>query len=67
MAKIKKQNLKEYLKQIEEITTWFDERDEIDIEEALEKVKQAARLIKASKNRLAQVENEFKEIKKTVK
>jgi len=67
MAQAKKQNLKEYLKQIEEITTWFDERDEVDIEEALEKVKQAARLIKASKNRLAQVENEFKEIKKTVK
>ena len=67
MAKAKKQNLKEYLKQIEKITTWFDDRDEIDIEEALEKVKQAARLIKASKDKLAQVQNEFKEIKKTVK
>ncbi len=67
MVQAKKQNLKEYLKQIEKITTWFDAQDEIDIEEALEKVKQATKLIKASKDKLAQVENEFKEIKKTVK
>ncbi len=67
MVQAKKQNLKEYLKQIEKITTWFDAQDEIDIEEALEKVKQATKLIKVSKDKLAQVENEFKEIKKTVK
>jgi len=66
MAKDKKQNLKEYLVEIDKITTWFEDREEIDIEEALEKVKQAAKLIKASKDKLAQVENEFKEIKKTV-
>ena len=66
MAQDKKQNLKEYLIQIEKITTWFEDRDEIDIEEALEKVKQAAKLIKASKDKLTQVENEFKEVKKTV-
>ena len=66
MAQPKKQNLKEYLIQIEKITTWFEDQDEIDIEEALEKVKQAAKLIKASKDKLAQVENEFKEIKKKV-
>lgn len=64
MAQIKKQSLKEYLKQIEEITSWFDNQEELDIEEALEKVEQAAKLIKASKDKLAQVENEFKEIKK---
>ena len=66
MVQPKKQNLKEYLIQIEKITTWFEDQDEIDIEEALEKVKQAAKLIKASKDKLAQVENEFKEIKKKV-
>lgn len=66
MAQDKKQSLKEYLIQIEKITTWFDDRDEIDIDEALEKVKEAAKLIKASKDKLAQVENEFKEIKNTV-
>ena len=64
MAKTKKQDLKKYLKEIEEITTWFDDQDEIDIEEALGKVEQAAKLIKASKDKLAQVENEFEEIKK---
>ena len=66
MVQPKKQNLKEYLIQIEKITTWFEDQDEIDIEEALEKVKQAAKLIKASKDKLAQVEDEFKEIKKKV-
>ena len=66
MAKTKKQDLKKYLKEIEEITTWFDDQDEIDIEEALGKVEQAAKLIKASKDMLAKVENDFKEIKKIV-
>jgi len=66
MAKTKKQNLKEYLKQIQKITEWFDAQEEIDIEEALKKVKQATALIKASKDKLTQVENEFKEIKKAV-
>jgi len=63
MAQDKKQNLKEYLQQIEKITAWFDDQDEIDIEEAFEKVKQASKLIKASKDKLTQVENEFEEIK----
>ena len=60
----KKHNLKEYLKQIEKITAWFDDQEEIDIEEALKKVKEASGLIKLGKERLAEIENEFKEIRK---
>lgn len=57
-------NLNINLKRLAEITEWFDKREEIDVEEGLEKVKEAVSLIKASKERLKAVENEFEEIKK---
>ncbi len=57
-------NLNESLKQLSEITEWFDSREEIDVEEGLEKVKEAVLLIKESKARLKAIENEFEEIKK---
>ena len=47
-----------------EITEWFDNQEEIDAEEGLKKVKEAAGLIKTSKTRLKEIENEFEEIKK---
>jgi len=59
-----KNNLNENLKKLEEISKWFDNSQEIDVEEGLEKVKEAATLIKESKARLLQIENEFEEIKK---
>lgn len=66
MAKEKtdSKNLNDNLKQLAEITDWFDNREEIDVEEGLEKVKEAVSLIKASKTRLKAIENEFEEIKK---
>lgn len=57
-------NLNGNLKRLAEITEWFDQQKEIDVEEGLNKVKEAAELIKASKERLKAVENEFEEIKK---
>lgn len=59
-------NLNVSLKRLAEITGWFDSREEIDVEEGLEKVKEAVSLIKASKERLKAVENEFEEIKKEI-
>lgn len=59
-------NLNSNLKQLSEITDWFENQEEIDIEEGLKKVKEAAVLIKASKERLKVIENEFEEIKKEV-
>jgi len=59
-------NLNKNLKRLSEITTWFDEQKEIDVEEGLKKVKEAVELIKASKSRLKEVENEFEEIKKEI-
>ena len=59
-------NLNNSLKRLFEITEWFDNQEEIDVEEGLKKVKEAAELIKASKERLKIVENEFEEIKKEI-
>ncbi|MEK9135358.1 MAG: exodeoxyribonuclease VII small subunit [Patescibacteria group bacterium] len=61
-----KKDLSSNLKRLSEITDWFENQEEIDVEEGLEKVKEAAALIKSSKERLKVVENEFEEIKKSV-
>lgn len=58
-------NFKDQLKEISAILEWFDSQEELDLEAALEKIKKAGELIKMSKNRLVQIENEFREIKKT--
>ncbi|MEA3453014.1 MAG: hypothetical protein U9Q96_01600 [Patescibacteria group bacterium] len=60
------QNLTKNLKQLADITTWFDNQEEVDIEEGLTKVKQAAALIKISRKRLKLIENEFEEISKDI-
>ena len=57
-------NLNNSLKRLSEITEWFDNQEEIDVEEGLKKVKEAVELIKTSKERLKTIENEFEEIKK---
>ena len=59
-------NLSSNLKQLSKITEWFENQEDIDIEEGLKKVKEAVVLIKASKERLKTIENEFEEIKKEV-
>ncbi len=64
MAQKDNRNLKTYLQQIEKIVAWFDSQEEIDLEKALEKIKEAEQLISASKERLMEVDNEFREIKK---
>ena len=65
MAKEKSdtKNLNNSLKRLSEITEWFDNQEEIDVEEGLKKVKEAAELIKVSKERLKTIENEFEEMK----
>ena len=59
-------NLNSNLQKLGEISEWFDNRGEVDVEEGLEKVKEAIVLIKESKERLKQIENEFEEIKKEI-
>ncbi len=59
-------NLQETIKKLEEISIWFTSQKELDVEEGLNKVKEAAILIKASRERLKAVENAFEEIKKEI-
>ena len=59
-------NLNENLKKLEQISLWFDNSKEVDVEEGLNKVKEAVILIKQSKERLKEIENEFEEIKKEI-
>ena len=59
-------NLKETIKKLEEIANWFASQKELDVEQGIEKVKEAAQLIKESKERLVAVENQFEEIKKEI-
>ncbi len=59
-------NLSENLSKLSEIADWFDTQDEVDVEEGLTKVKEAAGLIKQSRARLQEIENEFEEIKRDI-
>ncbi len=61
-----KSNLSSDLKRLSQIAEWFDTQKDLDVEEGLQKVKEAAALIKACKERLREVENEFVEIKKDI-
>lgn len=61
-----KNNLSDNLKSLSKIAQWFEDQEEIDIEEGLQKVKEAARMIKQGKSRLKEIENEFEEIKKEI-
>ncbi len=59
-------NLSDTLKKLAKIVDWFESQDELDVEKGLEYVKEGVSLIKISRERLSEIENEFKEIKKTI-
>lgn len=59
-----KENLSESLKKIQGIISWFEDQVEVDVEKGLEKVKEGAALIKTSRKRLEEIENEFEVVKK---
>lgn len=59
-----KMNLSESLKKVQEIIHWFDNQEEVDVEKGLEKIKEGTVLIKDSRARLKEIENEFEVVKK---
>jgi len=61
---MEKLNLSESLKKLEAITEWFNDQQEVDVEKGLEKVKEGVQLVKTSRVRLQEVENEFEDVKK---
>ena len=55
----KKETIKEQLRALEEIASWFEKEEDFDVEEGLEKVKEGEELVKKLKDRIKKVENEF--------
>ncbi|MFA5013791.1 MAG: hypothetical protein WC520_04520 [Candidatus Paceibacterota bacterium] len=62
----KEKNLGQNLKKLNQIAEWFENQEEVDVEEGLEKIKEAAKIIKETKKSFEEVENEFEEIKKDI-
>lgn len=60
----KKIDLSKNLKKLDEISSWFEDQKELNVEEGLKKVKEALTLVKESKKELQNVKNEFEEIEK---
>jgi len=63
MTENKKIKISESLGKLEKIVDWFEQQEDVDVEEGLRKVKEGATIIKDLKARLKEVENEFNEIK----
>ncbi len=59
-------NLSENLKKLQDIADWFDAQENVDIEAGLVKVKESVTLIKESRARLADVQNQFNEVKREI-
>lgn len=57
-------NLSESLKKVQDIIAWFDNQEDVDVEKGLEKIKEGTVLIKDSRARLKEIENEFEVVKK---
>ncbi len=61
--KKEKGSIQSALKELEAITKWFEKDDDFDVEEGLVKVKEGVALVGELKERLAVVENEFRELR----
>jgi hypothetical protein len=59
-----KERIADSLAKLENIIRWFDDQDQVDVQEGLAKVREGAGLVKELRSRLKTVENEFQELKK---
>ncbi|HXV26535.1 MAG TPA: exodeoxyribonuclease VII small subunit [Candidatus Paceibacterota bacterium] len=59
-----KNDIAKSLRELERIVAWFDEQEQVDVQQGLEKVREGAVLVKELRTRLKEVENEFNEVKK---
>ncbi len=57
-----KMHLRESLDKLDDIVQWFDRQDNVDVEEGIKKIKEGVELIKASRERLKEIENEFEHL-----
>lgn len=63
-AKKEKSKITEDLAKLKKIVEWFEAREEVDVEEGLEKVKEGSEIVKRLKTRMGEIENEFEMVKK---
>lgn len=63
-TKKEKGKITEDLEKLKAIVDWFESRDEVDVEEGLEKVKEGSEIVKRLRARMREVENEFEAVKK---
>jgi hypothetical protein len=59
-----KESISQSLEKLEKLIKWFDEQDQVDVQEGLDKVREGAVLVKELRTKLKTVENEFEELKK---
>lgn len=59
-----KEKISESLEKLEKLVKWFDEQDQVDVQEGLDRVREGAVLVKDLRAKLKTVENEFEELKK---
>lgn len=62
-AKKKELNFSEAFKELEEITSWFDSEEQLDLDSGLKKFERGLELAEDLKKKLAEVENKVEEIK----
>jgi len=62
-AKKKELNFSEAFKELEEITSWFDSEEQLDLDAGLKKFERGLELAEDLKKKLAEVENKVEEIK----
>ena len=63
-AKKTKTDIASSLAKLEDIIRWFDEQEDVQVQEGLTKVREGAVLVKELRAQLKDVENEFQEVKK---
>lgn len=55
------------MSKLQEIVSWFEQQENIDLEEGIKKVKEGAEHLKIAKNQLKEIDNEFKELEDLLK
>jgi exonuclease VII small subunit len=59
-----KQSLSASLAELRKIVAWFEDNEDVDLEEGIKKVKEGAIHLKAAREHLKEIDNEFKEVEK---
>ena len=62
--KKKREQILDNLKKLEDIVSWFEDQEDVDLEVGLVKAREGAELIKVLRERIKEARNEFLEVQK---